>query len=582
MGVIDYPTLFRQAERLARLAPGSTPEAEIFYCARMLEGATFKIVWRLSGKASTNCLSNLGVLQQTYGLLDGVFQELAHTLRRMGNKVRHYLDDATPDDARLARVLMAETFQWLFRIDPEQETPDMKAIASAVCDPESREASIVALLKQVGEGRTEARRALMARFAEVEASPHVASLAATYLIAVKDWPDAEKVLSASRARFPDDLRLRTVELLMFSRRGQLGKAEPVADELSKRAVEDGEIMGICGGVYKRLWEAVEAKTAPPVEKGRTRPDPLKRSHECYFKPWERGGRIDTYIGINAATTALLLGREADARAYAAEVVRVLERRDGQIRASGLKPKPVEDMEAYYRDVTLAEAKLLAGQTDAAMALYRRAFVTYASYSGLIEGTRKQAQAIARASGLGRLGLLRHAGISGHRPHRLPEAARPKVAAEIGEALDLFWKDSSGVLYSGLAEGADMMAAAAARARGWKTVALLAFPAADFEQDFPAGAPRDDFRTALAHCSEAVEGAPRAALGDEVEGYEAASAAVIARCEALIAVWDGGRERKRAGAYDTMLRALEAGRPVYRIDANGVLPPRWFEPGGEAP
>jgi hypothetical protein len=174
------------------------------------------------------------------------------------------------------------------------------------------------------------------------------------------------------------------------------------------------------------------------------------------------------------------------------------------------------------------------------------------------------------------------GITGHRPHRLPEAARPRVAAQIAAALDMLRGQADGILYGGLAEGADMMAAEAARARDWKTVALLAFTAEDFAQDFAEGGARDAFRAALAQCDEIAEGPPRAAFSDEAEGYEAASAAVVGRCDVLIAVWDGSRERKRAGAYDTLLKALEAGKPVWLIDANGVLEPRWAHPGGEAP
>jgi tetratricopeptide (TPR) repeat protein len=418
MGAIDFKQVMRQADRMAALEPGVTPEAEVFYAARLLEGVSKDLRHRLTGKSSENCLANLAVLQDNYGLLDKVFKELAHTLRIMGNRARHSLSEFTAADSRLARVLMYEIYLWIFRIDTAREPAAMLEKAASVtrCAPD--EMKLVGLLKEVG-GKERPASDLTPYLPELTQSAHFAALAASLLIAADQLDPAASVIAQARALFPrSSVRLKTLDLYCRSRKKDLeGGLKLANDDELKSQKQDGEVMGIRGGFFKRMWQAKtkwEAADKAAWDAGdKTRPPPppanrqaawaLNESFECYKGPWEAGGKTDTYVGVNAAATAALLGKLDLAKSYAQTVVERLETADRDIAKAGLAPRLVEGEEAYYRDVTLAEAKLLAGERAVALDLYRKAFLKYeASLPGHIGGTRGQAQLIADALGLGEL------------------------------------------------------------------------------------------------------------------------------------------------------------------------------------
>ncbi len=47
---------------------------------------------------------------------------------------------------------------------------------------------------------------------------------------------------------------------------------------------------------------------------------------------------------------------------------------------------------------------------------------------------------------------------------------------------------------------------------------------------------------------------------------------------VIAVWDGDPARAKGGTFDTLLAALDRGRPVVWIDAAGAAAPAVYRPG----
>ena len=189
------------------------------------------------------------------------------------------------------------------------------------------------------------------------------------------------------------------------------------------------------------------------------------------------------------------------------------------------------------------------------------------------------------------------GIIGHRPNRLAEAARARVAADMetvltgitavmGRALNDYAGVYSGkavlALVDSLAEGADRIAAralAAAIGKGEGPVsfvldAVLPFTAEEFGKDFAQEPSRSEFLAFLAGARAVLElpGSREA----EASAYEAAAYTVVDQSDVVVAVWDGGPSGGRGGTTDTVEAAARDGRPLVIIDANGREPPqlRW--------
>ncbi len=192
------------------------------------------------------------------------------------------------------------------------------------------------------------------------------------------------------------------------------------------------------------------------------------------------------------------------------------------------------------------------------------------------------------------------GIVGHRPGRLPAAARDRVAADIDAVLDgiaaamlkaladyapVFSGKAVLSLVDSLAEGADRTAAEAliARAAGGEAGdgplsfaldVVLPFDTQEFEKDFADEASRAAFRDLLGKARAVLElPGSRAA---EAGAYEAAAYTVVDQSDVIVAVWDGGPSRGRGGTTDTIETVAREGRPLIIIDANGREPPqlRW--------
>jgi hypothetical protein len=194
-----------------------------------------------------------------------------------------------------------------------------------------------------------------------------------------------------------------------------------------------------------------------------------------------------------------------------------------------------------------------------------------------------------ASGPSKPRLALTLGVVGHRPNRLPEAARDSVTAAIGRALDamaaaardtgarhgrVFAADDSTspiTVLTGLAEGADRMAALQALARGQSQSAVLAFAADEFEKDFEAEASRREFRDLVSKTAECLELPGRREAEDR--SYEAAGVTILDNSDLLLAVWDGGASAGRGGTTELIERAVRDNIPIVHVDAAGETPTR---------
>lgn len=166
---------------------------------------------------------------------------------------------------------------------------------------------------------------------------------------------------------------------------------------------------------------------------------------------------------------------------------------------------------------------------------------------------------------GRIGLTLRVGVTGHRD-LTAEASSGSVAS----ALDALCEAFAGrhvpvrlVGVSALAEGADRIFAHEILRRPGATLEVsLPFPAERYLEDFPSPASKTEFGTLLGH-------AVAVRVGPEVEerrdGYEWVGSDILARADALIALWDGQPARGRGGTAHVVGAARERGMPLVWID-----------------
>lgn len=168
------------------------------------------------------------------------------------------------------------------------------------------------------------------------------------------------------------------------------------------------------------------------------------------------------------------------------------------------------------------------------------------------------------------------GVTGHRLARLGDTDLPALAETLAKVLAaIAAMTPTGTvegtrLITGLAEGADMIAARAGVARGWALEAVLPFERGEFAYDFEG-----DARADYAHMLE-VATAVFELPGDRAQAdaaYERVGRVVLAQSDVLVAVWDGGAGRGRGGAVQIVAEAVLAGIPVIHIDPTAAHPPR---------
>ncbi len=167
-------------------------------------------------------------------------------------------------------------------------------------------------------------------------------------------------------------------------------------------------------------------------------------------------------------------------------------------------------------------------------------------------------------------------VTGHRPNRLPRSERPRLLTQLDAVMmELETANPSRrfVLVSGLAEGADRLAAEAALARRWGLIAMLPFSRSRYLEDFPDPGARAEFASLIARADEVHEAPDADAYRDAALPYAELGDRLIAAADTLIAIWDGEPAQGRGGTVDVMQAARAKPIPVIRLDALGDTPPQ---------
>ncbi len=296
--------------------------------------------------------------------------------------------------------------------------------------------------------------------------------------------------------------------------------------------------------------------------GEARGAALAAAFDAYHAIYAASG--DAFPGINAATLALLAGREEEAKRLAAAV---------------LEDDAVEASADYYSAVTRAEALMILGHDTGVVAALSSDPVRECRDYGARSTTLRQLAMIAAHLGmdhdasrtlLAPLAPPRVAHFCGHM-FATDAAAEARLTAAIEEALAA---EQVGFAYGALAAGADILFAEAALRRGLELHIVLPFEEEDFlaQSVAPGG---EGWLARYQACRDAADSVTFASemafFGDPAQyGYASRMAMGLARLRAhhllaepiQLAIWDGNPSNGPAGTgADVQAWREQAGRSV---------------------
>lgn len=369
---------------LAAVLQAEAPEATIFYGGRILEALSGDAVEIAGGEAKPNPFANLTYLAEAT-LLKRDAAYWAHGLRRLGNEVRHLNRPVSMGEAELAAQLTERWLAWYFcgfelgrRLPLLTPTKDKKplfpardevlaSLVHAIDDPEERE--------QLRQGLSPAQKEALAR------APTAACVLAERWIESGALDQAKTLIDALGDLLKDELRFLQLMALHANRAKDGERTIALLRPKVSAGLQDEETMGILAGGYKRVWNKTQ------------KPEALKESHRLYRSGFRAGKEASYYLGINAATTAFLLGDLKAAAELGGKVAAIIETQSKPAKKLGRDPL----REDYWLAATLAEAQLLAGQRDEAIKSYAIAF-SYPASDGRFDTTQANAEDIIRARG----------------------------------------------------------------------------------------------------------------------------------------------------------------------------------------
>lgn len=380
---------------------------------------------------------------------------------------------------------------------------------------------------------------------------------------------AYDLLADALVQFPGDTRLRQLLAHALARTGASSAAIPLLEALLAEGQADEETLGLLASAHKDLWAA--ATTAPQ------RQEHLALAYRYYSEAHHVSGGI--WSGINAATTALLLGKRGEMTQLARTV------RDRCLREQQSDPARAAE---YWQIATLAEAELLLGAWPAAERLYARAAEIGRSRVADRASTRRNARLIVQALDVdGRaieqiLRIPRVIAFVGHMIDR-PDRAVPRFPAALEHDArrairDRLQRLDAGFGYSSAACGADILFLEALSEMNGETTIVLPYDADQFQKDsvdfVPGTKWAERYRRALAGASDVVMASERRIAAGEmsheyasllIDGLAGVRADELDAELAPLAVWDGRPSEDRGGTGVIVSRWRRAGRPVEIID-----------------
>lgn len=160
----------------------------------------------------------------------------------------------------------------------------------------------------------------------------------------------------------------------------------------------------------------------------------------------------------------------------------------------------------------------------------------------------------------------HIGVSGHRD--IPAEDLPQLKSKLHERftrLKALHPNSNIKLLSGLAEGADRVAAYAALEAGLELVAVLPMPVVTYLEDFASEESKAEFQQLLAQATVLQANQQPPSVRDD--GYVDLARFLVRHCQLIVALWDGVSEQPTA---DGSMAILPGGTAdVVRMSEQGI-------------
>ena len=183
---------------------------------------------------------------------------------------------------------------------------------------------------------------------------------------------------------------------------------------------------------------------------------------------------------------------------------------------------------------------------------------------------------AHEEGLTRAARVIRIGVTGHRTLADVDQVRTRVITTVRNARERVSADVVEI-WSSLAEGADRIVADLVPTEAERLIAVLPLDADDYRSDFASDDSCAEFDRLVALADE-IDVAGTDGSGTRESAYERAGLQVLANCDLLLALWDGGDARGRGGTAQIVERAQRDGVAVVVIDVERMpaCPP---EPGG---
>lgn len=365
--------------------------------------------------------------------------------------------------------------------------------------------------------------------------------------------------------FGDDVALILTRALATARSGAPQAAQALLARKETILTGANEAKSLLARTFKDLWKSSGEERY------------LQEAFDLYQQDYLSTKGDRTFPGVNAASMALFLGRKAEAKRIADDVL-------GLLRARG-------EISGYWDEVTVAECLLVAGEIDQARTAYTTATkggqVPYAH----LATTRSQTRLLLRQFGRAEeefdacFPLPGVVAFTGHRidgPDRLtprfPEAEAPRIKERIREAITRAWV---GFGYAGAANGADILFLECMQEAGLETYVHLPLPEEEFLRAsvLPSGSPEwaERFHAVTARATEYTcatqtgTGALPFDYGNRLMlGAAGRHARQLGANLRLLTVWDGRPgERGDGGTGDCVQTAREAGFLTEVIDLNGA-------------
>jgi hypothetical protein len=366
--------LAHEVDRLDDVRGVGAHEAAIFYCSRITEQLVGAALTELHVPRSVNLFANLEALER-YSAIRRDELHWAHAVRRLGNDVRHVVRAIAPDDSAVAIVFLEGILRWFFGRFPHGPSCRVDELRGRIAG--GADTALVDVIDELEADDVAPEHAIrLAGVPAVARNVTVSAVLAESLIDRDHRDAADQLLTACLEHHPGDARLTQLRALVASRGGDTERALHLIEPLAPERSNDPETAGILGGILKRAASATDDLVL------------LQRANRAYRQGYKRSSKRSAYLGINTATTSLLLGN-TDVCAQVAEKVRAMIVERMNTLGDGAKSLSLWD------ELTLAEADLLLGETDSAVTRYQRVFVDYADRPGALASAAQQARSIAK-------------------------------------------------------------------------------------------------------------------------------------------------------------------------------------------